>query len=110
MKHGKGLHATIRERGAAIYSLIGTAKLNGVAPEAWLRHVLTHIANHPVNRIEDFLPWSRDLQAALWDHAVSKLCDALIDQIAKALQKALTGFRLLICKRGTCTVCTSVAL
>ena len=31
------------ERAAAIYSLIGTAKLNGVDPEAWLRHVLAHI-------------------------------------------------------------------
>jgi transposase len=46
------------ERAAAIYSLIGTAKLNGVDPEAWLRHVLTHIADHPVNRVDDFLPWN----------------------------------------------------
>lgn len=38
------------ERAATIYSLIGTAKLNGVATEAWLRHVLAHIADHPVNR------------------------------------------------------------
>lgn len=45
------------ERAAAIYSLIGTAKLNDVDPEAWLRHVLTHIADHPVNRVDDFLPW-----------------------------------------------------
>ena len=46
------------ERAAAIYSLLGTAKLNGVDPEAWLRHVLTHIADHPVNRVDDFLPWN----------------------------------------------------
>ena len=45
------------ERAAAIYTLIGTAKLNGVDPEAWLRHVLTHIADHPVNRVDEFLPW-----------------------------------------------------
>lgn len=45
------------ERAAAIYSLIGTAKLNGVDPEAWLRHVLTHLADHPVNRVAEFLPW-----------------------------------------------------
>lgn len=43
-------------RAAAIYSLIGTAKLNGVAPEAWLRHVLTHLADHSVNRVGEFLP------------------------------------------------------
>lgn len=53
------------ERAAAIYSLIGTAKLNGVAPEACLRHVLTHITDHPVNRVDDFLPWNCKLPAAL---------------------------------------------
>jgi transposase len=53
------------ERAAAIYSLIGTAKLNGVDPEAWLRHVLTHIADHPVNRVDEFLPWNCNLPAAL---------------------------------------------
>lgn len=45
------------ERAAAIYSLIGTARLNGVGPEAGLRHVLTHIADHPVSPVDDFLPW-----------------------------------------------------
>lgn len=46
------------ERAAAIYSLIGTAKLNGVDPEAWLRHVLAHIADHAINRVDEFLPWN----------------------------------------------------
>ena len=46
------------ERAAAVYFLIGTAKLNGIDPEAWLRHVLTHIADHPVNQVHEFLPWN----------------------------------------------------
>jgi transposase len=45
------------ERAAAIYSLIGTAKLNGVDPEAWLRYVIAYIADHPVNRVDEFLLW-----------------------------------------------------
>jgi transposase len=46
------------ERAAAIYSLIGTAKLNHIDSESYLRYVLTHIAAHPINRIEELLPWT----------------------------------------------------
>ena len=46
------------ESAAAIYSLIGTAQLNGIDPETYLRNVLSRIAEHPVNRIEELLPWN----------------------------------------------------
>ena len=46
------------ERAAAIYSLIGSAKLNGMDPEAYLSDVLARIADHPINRIDELLPWN----------------------------------------------------
>jgi hypothetical protein len=46
------------ERAAVIYSLIGSAKLNGLDPEAYLREVLTRINDHPISRIEELLPWN----------------------------------------------------
>ena len=46
------------ERAAAIYSLIGTAKLNGIDPQAYLRVVLEKIADYPISHIADLLPWN----------------------------------------------------
>jgi hypothetical protein len=41
---------------AAFYSLIASAKLHGLDPQAYLRHVLTHIAQTPLSELEQFLP------------------------------------------------------
>ncbi|MBH3039386.1 IS66 family transposase [Serratia marcescens] len=51
------------ERGALLYSLIGTCKLNGVDPERYFQHVLDVIADWPVNRVSELLPWRVTLLA-----------------------------------------------
>lgn len=58
------------ERTAAIYSLIGTANLNDLNPEAYLRHVLDRIAEHPINQIDALLPWN--VAAALTSHGQAR--------------------------------------
>jgi transposase len=45
-------------RAASLYSLVETAKLNGLDPQAYLREVLQRIAEHPINRIDELLPWN----------------------------------------------------
>src|SRR5882724_5598424 len=45
------------ERAAAMYTLIATAKLNDINPQAWLANVLARIADHPASRLYELLPW-----------------------------------------------------
>jgi transposase len=45
-------------RAAAMYSLIVTAKMNDVDPQAWLADVLARIAEHPISRVDELLPWN----------------------------------------------------
>jgi transposase len=59
------------ERAAAIYSLIGTATLNGIDPEAWLHHVIARIADHPINRVEELLPWAVADQITRVEHTTA---------------------------------------
>jgi hypothetical protein len=61
------------ERAAIIYSLIESCKLNHIDPQRYLHYVLERIADHPVNRVEDLLPWN----------VVDKLNQPM--QVAKAL-------------------------
>ncbi|EGY02670.1 insertion sequence transposase protein, IS66 family [Nitrospirillum viridazoti Y2] len=51
-------------RAAALYSLIVTAKMNGVDPQAWLADILARIAAHPAHRLDDLLPWHWTPKAA----------------------------------------------
>ncbi len=46
------------ERAAAIYRLLGTAQINGLNVEAYLRHVLERLPDHPANRVDELLPWA----------------------------------------------------
>jgi hypothetical protein len=53
------------DRAAVLYTLIETAKLNGCDPEAYLRNVIARIADHPINRIADLLPWNIGTPASI---------------------------------------------
>lgn len=46
------------DRAALFYTLIQTCKMNDINPQAWLADVLGHIADHPVNRLDELLPWA----------------------------------------------------
>ena len=57
------------QRAAAMYSLIVTAKLNDVDPQAWLADVLARIAEHPARDIDELLPWNWRPRSALHSQA-----------------------------------------
>jgi len=46
------------ERAAIIYSLVESCKLNNIDPQRYLHYVLERIADHPINRIDELLPWN----------------------------------------------------
>jgi transposase len=52
------------DRAAAMATLIMTAKLNDVDPQAWLADVLARIADHAIHRLDQLLPWNWKAQAA----------------------------------------------
>jgi transposase len=52
-----------------MYTLIATAKLNGVDPQAWLADVLSRIADHPASHLHKLLPWN-------WKHCEARAAAA----------------------------------
>jgi hypothetical protein len=52
-------------RAAIMYSLIETARLNDLDPEAWFADVIERIPDHPINRLDELLPWN-------WTHAAAQ--------------------------------------
>ena len=48
-------------RAAILYTLIETCRLNDIDPEAWLADAIARIADHPINRLDDLLPWKWSL-------------------------------------------------
>ncbi len=52
-------------RAAAMYSLIVTAKLNDIDPQAWLADVISRIASHPASKLDELLPWNWKIAAAV---------------------------------------------
>ncbi len=46
------------QRAAALYTIIETAKMNGLDVEAYLADIIARIADHPINRIDELLPWA----------------------------------------------------
>jgi transposase len=53
------------QRAAVMYSLIVTAKMNDIDPQAWLADVLARIADHPASKLDELLPWNWKLSAPL---------------------------------------------
>ena len=47
----------LKEDPLSVYTLIEIAKLNGIDPQAWLTDVLARITHHPINKIDELLPW-----------------------------------------------------
>jgi transposase len=62
---------------AVIYTLVGAAKLNGIDAQAYLRYVLDRIADHPIHRIDELLPWAVAGELARPGPASSRATDRL---------------------------------
>ena len=95
------------DRAAAIYTLIATAKLNDVDPQAWLADVLRRIADHPRQPLADLLPWNwRSFFAAgqaAWRRS-DRSCSSPSAVLAEMLgQDGLVSSSRSTCSRSSCS-------
>src|SRR6202521_696439 len=70
------------QRAAAMYSLIVTAKMNGVDPQAWLADTLARIAAHPAHRLDELLPWN-------WTPKVPQITAAAACPLARSTRSTM---------------------
>ena len=78
-------------RAAAIYTLIETAKLNDIDPQAWLADVIARLPDHPAERIAELLPWN-------WRAAAPHRKGRLSERLDPPNPVAFTGRVLSICE------------
>jgi len=86
-------------RAAIIYTLIETARLNDIDPEAWLGDVISRIADHPNTKIDELLPWKWSAAGCrLSPHSGPRPSDHAYDEIRRQLNivfpQETTGIRL----------------
>ena len=75
------------ERAAVMYSLIVTAKMNDIDPQAWLADVLARIADHPAHRLDELLPWN-------WQPATAAVSRGGLNTASAALTECLPCTRI----------------
>jgi hypothetical protein len=92
---------------AILYTLIQTAVLNGLDPEAYLRAVLDRIADHPINRIDDLLPWAWASSPTTAKDSTNSLCDSpewgtrWLERGRRSTSRLQQSDRFVWVKRGT---------
>ncbi len=64
------------DRAADMYTLIQTAKMNDIDPQAWLADVLARIAGHPAQRLHELAPWNWKALGSGADHAEDRTANA----------------------------------
>lgn len=83
------------DRGAQLYGLIGSGRLSGIDPESYLRHVLSVIADWPVNRVGELLPWRVTLRGIISGSSCQygSRCTLTRDPLAQDLNQLILALK-----------------